>query len=139
MLGTRLGLGEEICNLDLRRKIVQGDNLITNEAASEMRIHTNVLGQLMLDRISCNLKGSSTVTVKRCERCNADTKILKHPPKLDELPNRSRQSTKLSLNTRAGDSSLLLGLPDNQRRPKKDTVTSDRKSIIRTASQVASE
>ena len=122
MLGTGLGLGEEICYLDHRRKIVQGDNLITNRAASEMHIHTNVLGQLMLDWINNNLKGSSTVTMKRCGRGNADTKILKHPPKLDELPNRSCQSTKLSLNTRVGDSSLLLGLPDNQRRTKKNTV-----------------
>ena len=86
-----------------------------------MCIHTNVLGQLMLDRIN-NLKGASTVTVKRCGRGNADTKILKHPAKPDELPNRSRQNMKLSLNTRAGDSSLFLGLPDNQRRTKKDTV-----------------
>ena len=64
MLGTRLGLGEEVCNLDLRREIVEGDNLIANRAASEVRIDTNVLGQLMLDGISSNLKGTSTVTVK---------------------------------------------------------------------------
>ena len=87
-----------------------------------MRIHTNVLGQLMLDRISSNMKGSSTVTMKRCGRGDANTKIQKQPPKLDELPNCSRQSTKLSLNIRAGDSSLLLSLPDNQRRTKKNTV-----------------
>ena len=66
MLGTGLGLGEEINTLDLRWKIV----LITNGAASEMRIHTNVLGQLMLDRISSNLKGSSTVIMKRYGRGN---------------------------------------------------------------------
>ena len=44
-----MGLGEEISNLDLSGKVVEGDRLITNRAPSELGIHTNVLGQLILD------------------------------------------------------------------------------------------
>ena len=131
MLGTRLGLGEEIGNLDLRWKVVKGDNLIANRAASEMGIYTNMFGQLMLDGISNNLKGTDTVTVKWCRRSNADAKILKNQSKLDKLANRSCQGAKLSLNTGVGDSSLLLGLPSNQGRAKKDTKARDGVGVIR--------
>ena len=89
MPSTRLGLSEEIGNLDLRRKIMEGNNLISNRAASKVGINTNMLGQLMLDGISSNLKGTSTVTVKRCRRDNTDAKILKNPSKPDKLTYRS--------------------------------------------------
>jgi hypothetical protein len=55
MLSTRLGLGEEISNLNFRRKIVERDYLITNGATSKVSINTYMLGELMLDRISSNL------------------------------------------------------------------------------------
>ena len=48
MLITCLSLGEEISNLDLSGKVVEGDHLITNRTPSEVGIHTNMLGQLML-------------------------------------------------------------------------------------------
>ena len=64
MLIASLSLGEEINNLDLGGKVVEGDRLITNRAPSELGIHTNVLGQLMLDRISNNLKSPSVVRMK---------------------------------------------------------------------------
>ena len=89
MLSTRLGFGEEISNLDLRREIVEENNLILNRAASKMSINTNMLGQLMLDWINSNLKGTSTVTVKRCRSGNTDAKILKNPSKPDKLMYRS--------------------------------------------------
>ena len=65
MLTVSLGLGEEINNLDLRGEVVEGDCLVTTRAPSKVGIHTNVLGQLMLDRIHNKLKGTSAVTVKR--------------------------------------------------------------------------
>ena len=65
MLISCLGLGKEINNLDLCGKVVEGDCLVTNRAPSEVRIHTNMLGQLMLGGIDGNLKGSNAVTVKR--------------------------------------------------------------------------
>ena len=65
MLLVSLGLGEEISNLDLGGKVVEGDYLITNRAPSEVGIHTNMLGQLILGGISGNLEGPCTVTVKR--------------------------------------------------------------------------
>ena len=65
MLIMRLLLGEEINHLDLCGKVVKGDSPVTNRAPCEVGIHTNVFGQLMLDRISSNLKSSNAVTVKR--------------------------------------------------------------------------
>ena len=89
MLSTRLGLGEEVSNLDLRREIVEGHYLITHGATSKVSIDTNMLGELMLDRVSSNLKSTCTVTVKWCRRCNADSKILKDPSKPNKLTYRS--------------------------------------------------
>ena len=75
MLVTCLSLGEEIDNLKLSREVVEGNNLIMNRTLSEVGIHTNVLGQLILDRISSNLKspvlsqwrvGDGTETIKSC-------------------------------------------------------------------------
>ena len=54
MLITRLRLGEEISHLDLCGKIVEGNGSVTNRAPCEVGIHTNVFGQLMLDRINNN-------------------------------------------------------------------------------------
>ena len=65
MLITRLGLGEDISHLNLCGDVVKRDNPVTNRASCEVGVHTNVLGQLMLDRIGSNLKGTSAVTVKR--------------------------------------------------------------------------
>ena len=65
MLLTSLGLGEEISNLYLDGKIVEGDSLVTDRAPGEVSIHTNMLRQVMLGGIGCNLKRSSTVTVER--------------------------------------------------------------------------
>ena len=48
MLIASLGLGEEINNLDLSGKVVEGDRLITNKTSGKVGIHANVLGQLML-------------------------------------------------------------------------------------------
>ena len=73
MLIACLGLGEEIINLDLGRKVVEEDNLVTNRTPSEMSIHTNMLGQLMLGGISCNLKSPSAVTVKGSGRGDGHT------------------------------------------------------------------
>ena len=50
MLISSLGLSEEISNLDLGRKVVEGDRLVTNRAPSEVGVHTNMLGG-----IGCNL------------------------------------------------------------------------------------
>ena len=50
-----MDLGEEISNLDLSGKVVEGDNPITYRAPSKIRVDANVLGQLMLDRIRGNL------------------------------------------------------------------------------------
>jgi len=68
VLISSLSFGEEISDLDLSGKVVEGDRLVTNSAPSEVGIHTNMLGQLMLGGISCNLKSSSAVTVKRSRR-----------------------------------------------------------------------
>ena len=76
MLITRLCLGEEISHLDLRGKIVKGNGPVTNRAPCEVGIHTNVFGQLMLDRISSNLKSPSAITVKRSRGGDRHTKIL---------------------------------------------------------------
>ena len=70
MLITCLSLGEEINNLDLGGKVVEGDRLITNRAPSEVSIHTNMLSQLMLGGIGGNLESPSAVTVKRSRRGN---------------------------------------------------------------------
>ena len=59
-----LGFGEEISNLDLSRKIVEGDDLIMYTAPCKVCVDANVLGQLMLDRIGSNLKSLSAVTMK---------------------------------------------------------------------------
>ena len=74
---SSLSLGEEINNLDLGGKVVEGDRLVMNRASSEVGVHTNVLGQLMLDRISGNMKSTSIVIVKRSGGGNRHTKILK--------------------------------------------------------------
>ena len=71
-----LGLGEEISNLDLRGKVVEGDYLSTNTTPGKLGIHAYVLSQLMLDRIRSNLKGTGAVTVKS-GRGNRHTKISK--------------------------------------------------------------
>ena len=76
MLIPSLGLGEEINNLDLDGKVVEGDRLITNRALSEVGIHANMLGQLMLGWIGGNLESPSDVVVKRSRRGNWHTKIL---------------------------------------------------------------
>ena len=76
MLITCLGLGEEISHLYLCGKIVEGDDPVTNRAPCEVSINSNVFGQLMLDRVSSNLKGTSTVTVKSSGRGNWDTQVL---------------------------------------------------------------
>ena len=65
MLITGLSLGEEVNNLDLRGKIMKGDSMIPTRAPGKVSIHADVLGQLMLDRIDDNLKGTSAVIVKR--------------------------------------------------------------------------
>ena len=65
MLITRLCLSKEINHLDLGGKIVKENGPVTNKAPCEVGIHTNVFGQLMLDRICSNLKGPSAVTVNR--------------------------------------------------------------------------
>ena len=44
MLLASLGLGEEISNLDLGGKVVEGDRLVTKIAPSEVGVHINVLG-----------------------------------------------------------------------------------------------
>ena len=113
MLIACLSLGEEISNLDLGRKVVEGDSLVTNRTSSEMSIHTNILGQLMLGGISCNLKSPGAVTVKESGRGDGHTQILQEPTEPDNLLNSRGQSTELSLNTGASNSSLLLGLPNN--------------------------
>ena len=113
MLLTCLSLGEEISNLDLSGKVMEGDRLITNKAPSEVGIHTNILGQLMLGGIGGNLESPSAVTVKS-RRGNWHTKILHEPTEPDELLNSRSQRTELSLNTGASNNSLLLGLPNNE-------------------------
>ena len=87
MLIASLGLGEEINNLDLSGKVVEGDSLVTNRTLSEMSIHTNMLGQLMLGGISCNLKSPSVVTVKGSGRGDGHTQILQELTELDNLLN----------------------------------------------------
>ena len=113
MLIVCLGLSEEISNLDLGGKVVEGDSLVTNRTPSEMSIHTNMLGQLMLGGISCNLKSPSTITVKGSGRGDGHTQILPEPTEPDNLLNSRGQSMELSLNTGASNSSLLLGLSNN--------------------------
>ena len=48
MLISSLSIDEEISNLDLGGKVVEGDHLVMNRAPGEMGIHTNMLCQLML-------------------------------------------------------------------------------------------
>ena len=64
MLISSLSLGEEISNLGFGGKVVEGDRLITNRAPNKVGVHTNMFGQLMLGRISGNLKSPGAVTVK---------------------------------------------------------------------------
>ena len=77
MLIASLGFGEEINNLDLGGKIVEGDDLITYGAPSKVCVDANVLGQLMLDRIGGNLESTSAVIVTRSGGDNRHTKVLK--------------------------------------------------------------
>ena len=77
MLIPNLSLGEEINNLDLSGKVVEGDRLVTSRAPSEVGVDTNVLGQLMLDWIGCNLKSPSAVTMKRSGGGNEHTKFCR--------------------------------------------------------------
>ena len=65
MLIKRLRLSEEVNHLNLCGKIVKGDSPVTNRAPCKVGIHTNVFGQLMLDRIRNNLNSPKAVTVKR--------------------------------------------------------------------------
>ena len=65
MLIASLSLGEEINNLDLSGKVVEGYRLVANKAPGKMGIHINVLGQFMLDWINNNLKSTSAVTERR--------------------------------------------------------------------------
>ena len=76
MLITCLSLKEDVDNLDLRGKIVEGDRLITNRAPSKVGVHTNMFGQFMLGGISDNLKSPSVVTVKRSGGGDRHTKVL---------------------------------------------------------------
>ena len=82
MLLVSLGLGEEISNLDLGGKVVEGDRLSTNRAPSEVGIHTNMLGE-----IGDNLESPSAVIVKRSRRGNWHAKILQEPTEPDDLLN----------------------------------------------------
>ena len=52
---SSLGLSEEISNLNLGGKVVEGDDLIIYRAPSKVRVDANVLGQPMLDQVGCNL------------------------------------------------------------------------------------
>ena len=70
MLIACLDLGEQINNLDLGGKVVEGDSLVTNGEQSEVGVHINMLDQLMLCGIGCNLKSPNAVTVKRSGRGN---------------------------------------------------------------------
>ncbi|KAH7690437.1 hypothetical protein IHE45_02G047000 [Dioscorea alata] len=88
----------------------------------------------MLDRIGSNLKSSSTITMNRNGRNDRYTKILQNRTQPEHLLDSRSQRTNLSLSTRLGNSSLLLGLPNNKRRSKKNAITSDRDPIIRRAS-----
>ena len=126
-------------NLDLGGKVVEGDHLVTNKAPSEVGVPTNMLGQLMLDRIGNNLKSPSAVTVKKSGGGNGHTKILQQPTEPDNLLNSRSQSTELSLDTRTSNSGLLLGLPNNEGRTKEQIVFSDKVTIIRTACPGTSE
>ena len=76
MLLTSLGFGEEVSNLDLSGKVVEGDRPVTNRAPGEMSIHTNMLRQLMLGGIGSNLKSPSAVTVERSGGSSWYAKIL---------------------------------------------------------------
>ena len=55
MLISSVSLGEEINNLDLGGKVVEGDSLIMNWAPSEVDVNTNMFGQLIFGGISGNL------------------------------------------------------------------------------------
>ena len=76
---------------------MEGERLITNRAPSEVGVHTNMFGQLMLGGISGNLKSPSTVTVKRSGGGDWRTKILQEPTEPDNLLNSRSQGTELSL------------------------------------------
>ena len=56
MLISSLSLGEEISDLNLGGKVIEGDRLIANRTPSEVGIRNNMFGQLMLGGISGNLK-----------------------------------------------------------------------------------
>ena len=76
MLLTSLDLGEEVNNLDLGGKVVEGDRPVTNITPGEMSIHTNMLRQLMLSGIGSNLKSPSAITVERSGGGSWHAKIL---------------------------------------------------------------
>ena len=103
-----------------------------NRTAGEVGIHANMLGQLMLDRISSYLKCPSTVTMESRSR-NENTKVLQHPVKSNRLLNSRRKCTNLGLNAGADDSGLLLGPPHNQRRAEKQAVAGNGVTIVRRA------
>ena len=75
MLISSQGLGEEISNLDLNRKVVEGDYLGTNTTPYKMGIHANVLSQLMHDRIRSNLKSIGAITGKILYQRNINDNI----------------------------------------------------------------
>ena len=79
MLVMRLSLGKEVDNLKLSREVVKRNSLISNRTPGEVGIHSNMLGQLMLNRISNNLKSPGIVTMERSRRRNGNTKVLQHP------------------------------------------------------------
>ena len=115
----RLSFGEKVVNLKLSREVVKRNSLIADRTPGEVGIHSNMLGQVILDQINSNLQSLGTVTMERSRSHNENTKVLQHPAKPNHLLNNQCKCTNLDLNAGADDSGLLLGPPHNQRRVKK--------------------
>ena len=79
MLSSSLGLGEEICKLKFRSCVLKINSRLLAMGAYKAGINTNVLSELMLDRIVGNLNSTSVVTAENSWISTSNPKISKQP------------------------------------------------------------
>ena len=135
LLLLSLRLGEEISRLKLGRQVM-GDNGALKMISEEEGINTNMLGQLMLDRIGSNLYDAGVITVKHSWARRSDTKSDKKP---DDHRSSVDHSSKLSFSTGTRYKCLFFGLPNNEGGTKVDTEVGDGSRSIGSLTQVASK
>jgi len=90
---------------------------------SVVAINVEMFGAFMENGVLSNVDGSLVVTIESDGKGKRNMKIMEEKGEPFELKSGVGHSPILSLGKRLGHSLLLLGLPRNQRRTKKDAVT----------------